>query len=57
MPAWLFPPGSRSSPSGVADLARATEFYRSLGWEPTPYSSEEITFIQTSGSMLALFPT
>lgn len=42
---------------GVADLARATEFYRALGWEPTPYSSEEITFIQTSGSMLALFPT
>ena len=42
---------------GVADLARATAFYRALGWEPTPYSSDEITFIETSGSMLALFPT
>lgn len=42
---------------GVADLARATAFYRALGWSPTPSSSEEITFIATSGSMLALFPT
>lgn len=42
---------------GVADLKRATAFYRSLGWTPTPYSTEEITFIQTAGSMLALFPT
>ncbi len=42
---------------GVADLTRATAFYRALGWEPTPYSSQEITFIATSGSMLALFPT
>lgn len=42
---------------GVADLARATAFYQALGWTPTPYSTEEITFIETSGSMLALFPT
>lgn len=42
---------------GVADLRRATAFYRALGWEPTPYSTAEITFIQTSDSMLALFPT
>lgn len=41
---------------GVSDLARATAFYRSLGWSPTAYSTEEITFIDTSGSMLALFP-
>lgn len=41
---------------GVADLARATAFYRAFGWEPTPYSSDEITFIATTGSMLALFP-
>lgn len=42
---------------GVADLARATAFYRALGWEPTPLSTDDITFIETSGSMLALFPT
>jgi predicted lactoylglutathione lyase len=42
---------------GVADLARATAFYRALGWEPTPPSTDDITFIETSGSMLALFPT
>ncbi|MBA3417728.1 MAG: VOC family protein [Geodermatophilaceae bacterium] len=42
---------------GVADLPRATAFYRALGWEPTPYSTDEITFIDTAGSMLALFPT
>lgn len=41
---------------GVADLRRATAFYRALGWEPTPYSTAEITFIQTSDSMLALSP-
>lgn len=41
---------------GVADLPRATAFYRALGWAPTPFSTEEITFIETSGSMLALFP-
>lgn len=41
---------------GVADLDRATAFYRALGWAPTPYSTEGITFIQTEGSMLALFP-
>lgn len=42
---------------GVADLARATAFYRALGWAPTRYSTTEITFIETSGSMLALFAT
>jgi uncharacterized protein len=42
---------------GVADLARATAFYGALGWAPTPYSTPEITFLRTEGSMLALFPT
>lgn len=42
---------------GVADLARATAFYGALGWSPTDYSTPEITFIATTGSMLALFPT
>lgn len=42
---------------GVTDLARATAFYQGLGWVPTPYSTDEITFIETSDSMLALFPT
>ncbi|MEJ7702830.1 MAG: VOC family protein [Geodermatophilaceae bacterium] len=41
---------------GVSDLARATAFYRCLGWSATAYSTVEITFIETSGSMLALFP-
>lgn len=42
---------------GVANLARSTTFYRALGWQPTAYSTEEITFIDTAGSKLALFPT
>jgi predicted lactoylglutathione lyase len=42
---------------GVADLDRATAFYGALGWAPTPYSTSEITFLRTEGSMLALFPT
>ncbi len=42
---------------GVTDLARATAFYRALGWPPTAYSTDQITFIQTSGALLALFPT
>jgi len=41
---------------GVADLARANAFYRALGWEPVPPSNAEITFLATSGPMVALFP-
>lgn len=40
---------------GVADLPRSTAFYRALGWQPTAYSEESITFFDTAGSMLALF--
>lgn len=42
---------------GVADLPRATDFYRALGWSVAPASNEQITFLETAGSMLALFPT
>lgn len=40
---------------GVRDVARSTAFYGALGWEPDPASTPEITFLRTSGSMLALF--
>lgn len=41
---------------GVADLERATRFYESLGWRRSASSIEgSITFIQTSGPVLALF--
>jgi uncharacterized protein len=40
---------------GVRDVAEATRFYESLGWTKSSDSQESITFIQTSGPILALF--
>lgn len=41
---------------GVADLARATAFYRDgLGW-PTQGDAEGVTFFPLRGAMLSLFP-
>ncbi len=40
---------------GVADLARATDFYARLGWTKSAASQEAITFIQLKGTVLALF--
>ena len=40
---------------GVADVARATAFYESLGWQRSPSSQDAITFFSTQGSALAIF--
>ena len=40
----------------VSDVARATEFYRALGWEPSAASVEgEVTFFATQGALLGLW--
>ncbi len=40
---------------GVADVARSTAFYEALGWPRSSASQESVTFINTSGPVLALF--
>ena len=40
---------------GVADLARSTAFYESLGWARSSSSSESITFFRMQGSVLGLY--
>jgi uncharacterized protein len=40
---------------GVADVARATAFYTALGWEASPMSQESITFLRTTGPVVALW--
>lgn len=40
---------------GVADVARATEFYESLGWQRSSASQDSIIFFSMEGSALALF--
>ncbi len=40
---------------GVADLARSTGFYESLGWERSPASMPSITFFEMQGSVLGLY--
>ncbi|MEJ7799490.1 MAG: VOC family protein [Ilumatobacter sp.] len=40
---------------GVADVARATTFYESLGWRRSSASQETITFFTMEGSVLGLF--
>jgi len=40
---------------GVADVARATAFYASLGWRASSASQAEITFLRMEGSALALY--
>lgn len=41
---------------GVTDLARATAFYRRLGWPLAAGSGEEVSFFRTAGALLSLFP-
>ena len=41
---------------GVADLARARDFYAELGWTPAEESQEGVVFIQLAGQVLGLFP-
>lgn len=40
---------------GVEDVARATEFYRKLGWKKSSASQDSVTFIQLKGTVLGLF--
>ncbi len=40
---------------GVADVARATAFYESLGWRRSGASVESTTFFNTAGPILTLF--
>ena len=43
---------------GVADVARATEFYRALGWPLSKASVEgDVSFFRTGGALVALFGT
>ena len=40
---------------GVADLARAADFYAAWGWTPHPRSQDGVFFYQMNGAVLALF--
>ncbi len=40
---------------GVADLELSRTFYRNLGWQEGPGSSEEIAFFQTNGMIVGLW--
>ena len=40
---------------GVADVARSTAFYESLGWRRSSASEETITFFSMQGSVLGLY--
>lgn len=41
---------------GVADLAKSTTFYETLGWVKSPRGGDEVTFFQMHGSVLGLYP-
>ena len=42
---------------GVEDVARARQFYeKGLGWHISSVSNEQIVFIKTLGTILALYP-
>ncbi len=40
---------------GVADLNRAKDFYRALGWRPSANSPDDVAFYQAGGMVLALW--
>jgi hypothetical protein len=41
---------------GVADLDRSSNFYKSLGWQPSMPDTEGIVFFQAGPMVFALFP-
>ena len=41
---------------GVANVARATAFYETLGWRKSSASTDDVSFFHTAGSVLALYP-
>ena len=40
---------------GVADVARAREFYERLGWRASSASNESVTFLHSTSAVLALY--
>ena len=52
----MFPRSVTLITLGVADLARARDFYAALGWAPAEESQGSIVFIQLAGQILGLFP-
>jgi predicted lactoylglutathione lyase len=40
---------------GVADLARAREFYEALGWKSGAAPADDVVFFQTGGMIVALW--
>ncbi|WP_442484147.1 VOC family protein [Aeoliella sp. SH292] len=40
---------------GVADVARAREFYERLGWQASSASNESVTFLHSTSAVLALY--
>jgi catechol 2,3-dioxygenase-like lactoylglutathione lyase family enzyme len=52
------PPRVSLATLGVADVARSTEFYESLGWRLSPSSVPGmVSFFQTAGGLLSLVKT
>ena len=52
------PPRVSLATLGVADVARATEFYETLGWRLSPASVPRVvSFFQTAGGLLSLVQT
>src|SRR5919107_1911770 len=52
------PPRVSLATLGVADVARSTEFYESLGWRLSPASVPGVvSFFQTAGGLLSLVKT
>lgn len=41
---------------GVWDLARATAFYKALGFKPYPVDAQGVSFFELDGSWLSLYP-
>ncbi|MDX6198740.1 MAG: uncharacterized protein QOJ79_1891 [Actinomycetota bacterium] len=40
---------------GVADVNRAADFYRALGWRPVPDDNDDVFFFQAGGLVFALW--
>ena len=58
MRAMSVPPRVSLATLGVADVARATEFYESLGWRLSPASVPAlVSYFETAGGLLSLIKT
>ena len=58
MSAMSVPPRVSLATLGVADVARATEFYESLGWRLSPASVPAlVSYFETDGGLLSLVKT